>query len=112
MSTQTKQKDAVYEAITQVVGPTNGKVSLTKEQLTAAATTIATGLTKGTVAHKNSASLDDKTALSYARTLIKNWLTRDARLNGGVKNPSKTRTASLGTAGYPEEVQAIFNKGT
>lgn len=108
MSTQTKQKDAVYEAVVSVTGITNGKVTLTKDQVNTVATTIATGLTTGTVAFKGATPPDAKTASSYARTLLKNWLTRDTRLNGGVKHTATPKTSSLGKAGYSDDVQAAL----
>jgi len=107
-----KQKDAVYSAITNVVGNSNQeKVSLTKDQFNAIASNLATGIMDGAVPYKKGAAQPDiKTATIYAKGVIKNWLKRDVRLNGGIKNPivKSRNTQNLGKAGLPEEVQAIF----
>lgn len=94
----TKQKDAVFAAVSQVRGSTefNGPVELTREERSAVQASLVTGFQSGEITYQGDPTDSTKLA-SYVSGLVSNWLRKDKRLNGNVsyvaKNPG-TRTGS------------------
>ena len=94
----TKQKDAVFNAVTAVRGTTefDSAVELTKEERGVVQASLIAGLQSGNIAYQGDAT--DVTKLtSYVSGLVSNWLRKDKRLNGNIsyvaKNPG-TRTGA------------------
>jgi hypothetical protein len=81
-----KQKDAVYAALeaAQAEGHQGD------EAIAFAVEKVKQGLMDGTIQHSKGA-LDEKSARSYAGSLISNWRKKDTRLNGGVQYVPETK---------------------
>jgi hypothetical protein len=120
-----KQKDAVYQAIVNVMGSVDGPVVMSKEERAQVNGILFEGFRNGTIDLDR--EYDDKELKEYNSGLISNWLRKDERLNGGVayvpKNPgSRTGTTDpqvvamrglLETKSDPSEraeIQAFLDK--
>ncbi len=90
-----KQKDAVFAAITNVVGSFEGKVELSKEQKSAVNAIITQGILSGDVEYLKDDS-DEKAVREYVPGLVSNWLRKDVRLNGGGKYAPKNPGSRAG----------------
>lgn len=94
----TKQKDAVFAAVSSVRGSTefSEAVELTKEERSAVQASLVAGFQSGSIAYQGDAT-DTTKLTSYVSGLVSNWLRKDKRLNGNVayvaKNPG-TRTGA------------------
>lgn len=94
----TKQKDAVFAAVCDVMGSTefSEAVELSKEQRATVQGALIAGFQAGEIAYQGDAA-DTTKLTSYVSGLVSNWLRKDKRLNGNVayvaKNPG-TRTGA------------------
>lgn len=84
------QGEAVFQAVTQVMGKVDGKYEPTKQQLSEIHEIVVTMFLTGVV-NKNSGGTDEAAIRKYVPGLTNNWLRKDKRLNGGgtyvPKNP-------------------------
>ena len=87
-----KQKDAVYGAVTEVLGTTEfeGSVVLTKEQREQVQAIVFEGFKAGEIEFADTAENQEKMSsdsklMNYVSGLTSNWLRKDSRLNGGTK---------------------------
>lgn len=81
-----KQKEAVFAAIT--LATTQGLEGDSAHDF--AVEQVKLGLMSGEVEHSKG-NLDEKSAKSYAGSLISNWKKKDTRLNGGLKYEPSTK---------------------
>ena len=94
-----KQKDAVYQAIVNVMGSVDEGVACTpsKEERSQVNQILFEGIRSGTIDFAGDFLGDDAKLKAYVSGLQSNWLRKDERLNGGVayvpKNPG-SRTGS------------------
>jgi len=119
------QKEAVYQAVLNVVGEFEGKCEPTKEQRAEINMILFAGFRAGTI--ELDREFNDKELKSYVSGLQSNWLRKDGRLNGGVKyvaqNPGsragsgdaqvKAMKALLSTIADPTkqaEIQSFIDK--
>jgi hypothetical protein len=87
----TKQKDAVFNAITMA-----SEQGLEGDSAHAfAVEQVKTGLMSGEIQHSAGAITDPKKAESYAKALIANWRKKDDRLTGGVKYVPATKRGPI-----------------
>lgn len=80
-----KQKEACYKVITSAVDVVNNKATMTSEQIEEAAHELCAMTYDGKVEVKS----EQKDLLVYWKGTVRNWLRRDPRLNGGVKDEPK-----------------------
>lgn len=96
MSNKLKQKEAVFNAIINVMGTQDGAYEPTKEQRAQVNAILIEGFTNGTIEYVGEVPTDKKLR-DYVSGLQSNWLRKDTRLNGGLayvaKNPG-SRTGS------------------
>lgn len=87
----TKQKDAVFTALSQAISS-----GLEGESATAfAVEQVKMGLMSGEIIHSKGVFTDEKLAESYARSLISNWKKKDIRLTDGVKYVPTTKRGPI-----------------
>jgi hypothetical protein len=84
------QEEAVFQAITRVMGEVEGKFEPTKEERAQVTEILVEGFKSGRIALKDTPSnreklSDDAKLRSYCSGLQSNWLRKDERLNGGIK---------------------------
>lgn len=96
------QEEAVFQAITNVMGSQDGPFNPTKEQRAQVTEILVEGFTSGKINLKdtpsNQAKLSDDAKLrSYCSGLQSNWLRKDPRLNGGVKYVAKNPGSRAGS---------------
>jgi hypothetical protein len=101
---QTKQKEAVFSAVTSVLSEAGISVNegdnfashLTRELRAQVTNILVEGFTTGTIAldktFENEADLR-----TYCSGLTSNWLRKDTRLNGGVKYEAKNPGSRVGS---------------
>lgn len=89
------QRDAVFSAVTEVVGEVDGKVELSKTQKQMVHTILFTGFKSGAIEH--SKLPDDATLSKYIPGLVNNWCRKDPRLNGGTKYVTKNPGSRAGS---------------
>lgn len=96
MSNKITQKEAVFNAIINVMGNQDGAYEPTKEQRAQVNAILIEGFNSGTIRYDGEVPTDKKLR-DYVSGLQSNWLRKDTRLNGGVayvaKNPG-SRTGS------------------
>ena len=84
-----KQRDAVFEAVTAVVGELDGSpVSLTKDQRKSVIDAVTANIVSGNVDFSTTAAQkydSSEKIRTYVSGLVTNWLKKDSRLNGGEK---------------------------
>lgn len=83
-----KQKDAVYQAVTETMGNVDGAYKPTKEQRLEMITLLATGINNGEIDYTLDRA-DMVSVRTYSSGLLSNWLKKDTRLNGGAKYEAK-----------------------
>ena len=86
------QKEAVYSAVINVCGKSDGAYTPTREQRGQVNNILFEGFRAGEIGYDGDvSSLTDSDLKSYVSGLQSNWLRKDKRLNGGVayvpKNP-------------------------
>jgi Zn-dependent oligopeptidase len=100
MSNVVSQKEAVFTAITEVLGNFSGVAELSTEQRKEVISSIMSGFENGTVELSAEASTKYNTIAklkSYTQGLVSNWLRKDSRLNGGVKHETKNPGSRAGS---------------
>jgi hypothetical protein len=90
-----KQRDAVYQALENVVGQWDGVCTPTKEQRATVNAILFEGFRAGTI--ELSREYDDTDLKGYCSGLLSNWLRKDSRLNGGVKYEPKNPGSRAGS---------------
>lgn len=103
-----KQRDAVFQAVVNVMGEQDGKYEPTTEQRKNIINIVTEGLQSGDVAFSESAQAKYNTEekiRGYASGLVSNWLRKDPELNGGVKYTPKNPGSRTGS--QDEQVKAI-----
>ena len=87
--TKMTQKEAVFSAITNVCGPSDGAFTPSKEERAQVNQILFEGFRSGKI--ELDREYDDSGLKAYVSGLQSNWLRKDKRLNGGVayvaKNP-------------------------
>lgn len=90
MSEKQTQKEAVFQAVKNVVGEQDGAYTPTKEQRAQVNNILFDGFRNGTI-ELDKSEISDSDLKSYVSGLQSNWLRKDKRLNGGTmyvaKNP-------------------------
>ena len=109
--TKMTQKEAVFQAISNVMGTQDGAFSPTKEQRASVNQILFEGFRSGSIELDREYS--DSELKAYVSGLQSNWLRKDKRLNGGVtyvaKNPG-SRTGS--TDASVKAMRALLNTKT
>lgn len=75
------QGEAVFTAVSEVVGEIDGKVELNKAQLETVHSKVLAMFQSGMTVH--SKNPDEAALIKYIPGLVNNWLRKDKRLNGG-----------------------------
>lgn len=105
MSAQSKQKEAVFSAVTSVLGEAgiqinegdNVAASLSRELRAQVTNILVEGFNNGTISLEK--TFEDEAALrTYCSGLTSNWLRKDPRMNGGVKYVAKNPGSRVGSA--------------
>ena len=104
------QKEAVYRAITAVIGTIEGIVTLTLEQKKNVYTLVTEGFAQGMIAladtPSNQTKLEDDSEMKdYVQGLVSNWMRKDARLNGGIRYEAKNPGSRTGSG--DEKLRAL-----
>lgn len=90
-----KQRDAVYQAVVNVVGNQEGAYVLSKEERASVAAILFEGFRAKTI--DLTQDYDDDKLREYIPGLISNWLRKDPNLNGGVKYEAKNPGSRSGS---------------
>jgi hypothetical protein len=93
--TKLTQKEAVYQAVTNVV-EFDGLCQPTKEERAQVNEILFQGFKAGTIAYDGDIPAD-QALRSYVSGLQSNWLRKDARLNGNVKYVAKNPGSRTGS---------------
>ena len=102
------QKEAVYTAISSVKKFIDGsRVTLSKDELTTVAETIAGFVATGDMVIKSGGHNSPSEVRKYCRSLVKNWLGKDSRLNGGVSSADRKASAPKRDPNEDEGVTAM-----
>jgi hypothetical protein len=100
MSNVVSQKEAVFSAVSEVLGSFSDVVALSTEQRKTVINSIMSGFASGTVELSSEASAKydtDAKLKSYTQGLVSNWLRKDTRLNGGDKYKTKNPGSRAGS---------------
>lgn len=89
------QKEAVFQAVTNVCGDVDGAYTPTKEQRAQVNSILFAGFQAGQIELEK--TYDESGLKSYVSGLQSNWLRKDARLNGGVKYSAKNPGSRAGS---------------
>jgi hypothetical protein len=89
------QREAVFQAVTAVVGHIDGPVEPTREQRAQVNAILVEGFKSGTIELGREYSESELKA--YVSGLQSNWLRKDPRLNGGVKYQAKNPGSRAGS---------------
>lgn len=125
MSEKQTQKEAVFQAVKNVVGEQDGAYTPTKEQRAQVNNILFEGFRNGTI-ELDKTEISDSDLKSYVSGLQSNWLRKDKRLNGGTmyvaKNPGsragsgdaslkamRTLLASVSTDSEKAEIQSYID---
>lgn len=90
-----KQKDAVYQAVMNVVGDFEGACQPTKDQRASINLILFEGFRAGKI--ELDREYTDSELKAYVSGLQSNWLRKDPRLNGGVKYEAKNPGSRTGS---------------
>src|ERR1051325_1045852 len=90
------QKEAVFQAVTNVCGNVDGAYAPTKEQRAQVNNSLFEGFKAGRVAFDGEMPEDSKLK-AYVSGLQSNWLRKDKRLNGGVQYTAKNPGSRAGS---------------
>ena len=91
-----KQKDAVLQAVTNVMGTQDGAYTPTKEQRAQVNQILFEGFRAGQIDYDGEVPADSELK-AYVSGLQSNWLRKDPRLNGGTKYVAKNPGARAGS---------------
>ena len=100
MSNVMTQKEAVFSAVSEVLGSFSGSAELSTEQRKEVINSIMSGFTSGSVELSSEAASKydtDAKLKSYTQGLVSNWLRKDPRLNGGNKYEAKNPGSRTGS---------------
>lgn len=98
MSNKMSQKEAVFSAVTNVCGETDGAYSPTKDERASVNQILFEGFRNGTIEYKGDVSaLSDSDLKGYVSGLQSNWLRKDKRLNGNVQYVAKNPGSRAGS---------------
>lgn len=100
MSNVMSQKEAVFSAVSEVLGVFAGVAELSTEQRKDVIGSIMQGFANGTVELSQEAASKydtDAKLKSYTQGLVSNWLRKDTRLNGGSKYETKNPGSRAGS---------------
>ncbi len=95
MGTMT-QKEAVFAAVTNVMGTVDGKYEPTKEERAQVNAILLEGFKSGRIAYDGDLPADTELK-AYVSGLQSNWLRKDKRLNGGVQYVAKNPGSRAGS---------------
>ena len=94
-----KQRDAVYQAVINVMGEHEGAYEPTKDERESIIMIVTEGFVQGNVDFSDSAKAkyDSPAKIKgYVGGLVSNWLRKDPQLNGGVKYVAKNPGSRAG----------------
>ena len=97
------QGEAVFQAVFEVVGNIDGKVSLTDAQTEAVYAKVLMAFTEGQTVHRSNPT--PEALRKYIPGLVNNWLRKDKRLNGGNKYQPKNPGSRAGSG--DESIRAM-----
>lgn len=98
------QGEAVFQAVTQVMGESNGEAyQPTKQQLTQIHDMVVQMFLLGVTQHSKNA--DEVAIRKYVPGLVNNWLRKDKRLNGGTQYVAKNPGSRSGSG--DESIKAM-----
>ena len=89
------QKEAVFQAVTNVVGVQDGVYTLNREQRASVNQILFEGFRSSTV--ECDTEYNDSELKAYVSGLQSNWLRKDKRLNGGVKYQAQNPGSRVGS---------------
>ena len=89
------QKEAVFQAVTNVVGVQDGAYTLNREQRASVNQILFEGFRSHTVECET--EYNDSQLKAYVSGLQSNWLRKDKRLNGGVKYQAQNPGSRVGS---------------
>ncbi len=89
------QKEAVFSAVTNVCGESDGAYTPTKEQRASVNQILFEGFRSGTIECEK--DYDDSGLKAYVSGLQSNWLRKDKRLNGNVQYVAKNPGSRAGS---------------
>jgi hypothetical protein len=90
------QKEAVFQAVTNVCGTVDGAYTPTKEQRAQINLILVEGFTSNSIQMETPKSESD--LKGYVSGLTSNWLRKDTRLNGNTKYAAKNPGSRAGSA--------------
>jgi hypothetical protein len=90
------QKEAVFQAISNVTGHTEGKLEISKEQRAQVNMILFDGFRAGNI--ELDREYTDSDLKGYVSGLQSNWIRKDKRLNGGVAYTAKNPGSRAGSA--------------
>lgn len=96
MSNKMSQKEAVFQAVTNVTGHTDGAVVISKEQRAQVNAILFEGFRSGSI--ELDREYTDSDLKSYVSGLQSNWLRKDKRLNGGTQYVAKNPGSRAGSS--------------
>lgn len=91
------QKEAVFQAVTNVCGESEGKYEPSKEQRAQVNNILFEGFTAGKINFDKPTLPGDKELKAYVSGLQSNWLRKDKRLNGNVAYTAKNPGSRAGS---------------
>jgi hypothetical protein len=104
-----KQRDAVYQALVNVVGSFEGVCAPTKEQRQQVRMILFTGFQAKEI--ELSKPYDDDQLMAYIPGLISNWIRKDPRLNGDVKYVAKNPGVRSGSGDATVKAMRVLLSG-
>lgn len=93
--TKMTQKEAVFQAVKNVLGSQEGAYNPSKEQRSAINAILFEGFKEGKI--ELGRVFDDSELKNYVSGVLSNWLRKDTRLNGGMKYVSKNPGSRAGS---------------
>lgn len=90
------QKEAVFQAITNVMGEQEGAYNPSKDERAQVNAILLEGFKAGRIAYDGTLP-DDSELKGYVSGLQSNWLRKDKRLNGGVQYAAKNPGSRSGS---------------
>ena len=97
------QGEAVFQAVSAVVGEINGPVQLTEQQKKEVHAIVLHFFLNGDTVHKGNPTKEQ--LMKYVPGLVNNWCRKDLRLNGGTKYTAKNPGSRAGSG--DEQLRAM-----